>query len=159
MNHFYFIYIVIAFIIIYVFYQSSKKRKSDTTRTKKYMSKSEYLIADYLERNSISFKEQYKFKNCKDKKELPFDFAIIDKKGKPIFLIEYDGEQHYHPVQFKRQSRRQARKNYKLCKKHDRIKNRYCKKRNIYLLRISYKERRDMFKIIDKELHNFNLKK
>ena len=52
----------------------------------------EYNIAKLLSTNGISFKNQYTFEDLKYKKQLRYDFAILDKNGKIKRLIEFDGE-------------------------------------------------------------------
>lgn len=90
------------------------------------MSKGEYYISRYLQSNDIEFKTQYKFKDCKDKLELPFDFMI--KTNNKIKLIEFDGSQHYNKT-FYSNSKIQL---------HDKMKDKFCKDNNIELLRIPY---------------------
>lgn len=61
-----------------------------------------------------------------------FDFAIIDDEKNLIKLIEYDGEQHFKPIeQFGGQEA------FEELKQRDKIKNNYCREHNINLLRIS----------------------
>ena len=43
------------------------------------ISRGEDLIRSYLDDNKIIYKEQYKIDECKDKRPLPFDFAIFNK--------------------------------------------------------------------------------
>lgn len=152
---------IIAFIIIiaiiYIKEKSTLKKKTDNKNSKKIASNSEYRIAEYLDKLKIPYKTQYTFKGCKDKKMLPFDFAILNKKGSVILIIEYDGEQHFHPVRFNGQTKKQSNKNFKICKKHDKIKNSFCKKRKIPLLRISYTENNKMYKIIRNKLVELNI--
>lgn len=131
----------------------NSNKKLDNANSGKYMSNTEYRIAKYLDSLNIPYKMQYTFRGCKDKQLLPFDFAII-QNNKVVLIIEYDGEQHFHPVSFHGESKTRAKYNFKKCKKHDRIKNRYCKLHRIPLLRISYKENKDLYKIIKRELYN-----
>lgn len=94
-------------------------------------SKGEIIIYNFLKDNYIEFKKQYKFSDCKYKKVLPFDFYL------PLhnICIEYDGIQHYQPVNiFGGQDR------YLLQIIRDEIKNVYCNKNNIKLIRIKYNE-------------------
>lgn len=101
-------------------------------------SKGEKIIENLFVENNINHKAQYSFDNLKLKNALRFDFAIFDINNKLIFLLEYDGEQHYRPVKFGGMSEEQARTNFKLTKKRDKIKNQYCKANNIKLIRIPY---------------------
>lgn len=100
----------------------------------KIKSSRERLITNYLEKNNVYFIPQYKFEDCKDKYVLKFDFALLNKEDNTVnYLIEYDGEQHYKPVElFGGES------SYKETVKRDNIKNEYCKKYNIPLLRLKY---------------------
>jgi len=96
-------------------------------------SRGERFVADYLTSRGIIFERQYKFKDCVNRKELPFDFAILDKNGKLLGLIEYDGIQHFKP--FKHFG---GIVKFKKTQKNDRIKNKYCADNHIRLLRIPY---------------------
>ena len=46
--------------------------------------------------NNIEFKKEKKFKDCKDKYQLPFDFYLPQYN----LCIEFDGEQHFNPSSF-----------------------------------------------------------
>jgi len=94
-------------------------------------SKGELEIRKILIEKNISFKQQYKFKDCKDKLVLPFDFYLLDYN----LCIEYDGRQHFEAVDYFG-----GEKNLKIQQKHDQIKNIYCNENNINLLRIKYNE-------------------
>lgn len=95
-------------------------------------SKGEREIRKYCKENNIQYKEQYKIKKCKNIHELPFDFAIFNKE-KLIALIEYQGVQHYKPVDFFGGEREFNKR-----KINDKIKKEYCKKNNILLIEIPY---------------------
>lgn len=92
-------------------------------------SKGETKIRLFLEMNNIPFIAQYKIKDCKYKKELPFDFKI--KYKDKFILLEYDGEQHYQPIF--------GSEKFIATQRNDKIKNEYCNKHKIKLIRISYK--------------------
>lgn len=51
-------------------------------------------IRIFLERYNIKYIRQKKFKKCKYKRQLPFDFYLPDSN----ICIEYDGEQHFIPI-------------------------------------------------------------
>ena len=96
-------------------------------------SKGEALIATLLSQLNISYKQQYIFPDCLTENGYPcrFDFAIIENEQVKC-LIEYDGIQHYiNEGNFGSLEQNQKR---------DQIKNTYCKKHNIPLLRIPYWE-------------------
>jgi hypothetical protein len=120
------------------------------------MSESERQIARFLDKKNVKYKLQYQYFFCRDKKCLPFDFAVLGDDKKVKFLIEYDGEQHFEPVDFG-EGMKVAKENFKICKKHDKIKDRYCKRHHIDLVRIPFYERKNMYKIITKKLYEYKL--
>ena len=93
-------------------------------------------ISRYLDNKDIAYIPQKRFKDCKDKKALPFDFYL------PTYnvCIEYDGEQHSKPIDFFG-----GEKSFQLLKRHDEIKTNYCKEHNIKLLRITPKQNNFLF--------------
>lgn len=94
-------------------------------------SKGERKIENFLKFKNIKFDREKRFKDCKDIITLPFDFYLPQHN----LCIEYDGMQHFKSIPF-------FGGDYSLCetKKRDEIKNEFCKKNNIYLLRIPYYE-------------------
>lgn len=97
----------------------------------KGMSTGEKIIEDILKINNISYKKQVTFPDLKgiNNGSCKFDFGIYDNNNHLIRLIEYDGEFHYMNVDFL---------NSKTVKENDIIKNEYCNKNNIKLIRIPY---------------------
>ncbi len=91
----------------------------------------EATIDKYLVDNNINFEVQKRFKDCINKKPLPFDFYIPDKN----LLIEYDGTPHFKPIDIFG-----GQVYYEVIQKHDKIKTDYCLKEGITLERINYKE-------------------
>lgn len=89
----------------------------------------ERLVAKVLRALHIKYIAQKRFTDCRYKKPLPFDFYLPDYN----LCIEYDGIQHFEP--FKHFG---GTKRLKLYKLRDSIKDKYCKKNNIKLLRIKY---------------------
>lgn len=89
----------------------------------------ERAIRQYLKQHGIRFEAQKRFDDCKDKLPLPFDFYLNDYN----LIIEYDGEQH-----FKNNDFFGGKSAYELRHKHDLMKNKYCKKNKINILRIPY---------------------
>ena len=93
-------------------------------------SKGEELIIKILINNQIPFITQKRFDNLyfpKTKRQLVFDFYLPEKN----ILIEYDGEQHFHPV-------KNDRYKYQELKERDEYKDQWCKNNNIKLIRIPY---------------------
>lgn len=108
-------------------------------------SKGERQIRQWLENNNILYVYQKIFDDCKDKKVLPFDFYLPDFN----ILIEFDGEQHFRPIDFSGHNKKSSLDKFKLIQYHDKIKTEYCYNNNIDLLRIPY------FKEVEIELKNF----
>lgn len=98
-------------------------------------SKGEKFIQDYLTNHNIPFATQVRFDDCRHERTLPFDFGILNKEKKVIALIEYDGEQHYRPINYFG-----GEEAFKERQRKDLIKTNYCKENNIPLLRIKYDE-------------------
>lgn len=97
----------------------------------------EYLIKEYLEDKNYCFNREQRFKDLKVERMLRFDFSIIEN-GKIKYLIEHDGKYHNRKGDQGEQTR-----------KHDNLKNKYCKENNIPLLRI------DNYKNIGKQIREF----
>ena len=91
----------------------------------------EYIITVLNELN-IEFIPQYKFDDCKFKYILRFDFAIFDN-NKFIGLIEFDGQQHFEPIDFFG-----GKDAFDKTVERDNIKNSYCESNNVPLLRLPY---------------------
>lgn len=94
-------------------------------------SSGEILIENILARNCIPFEREKRFDDCADICPLPFDFYIQNAN----LLIEYQGIQHYKPLEFFG-----GEDAFDIRKKHDIIKENYCKANNIRLLEIPYTE-------------------
>jgi len=94
-------------------------------------SRGEKIIADYLDNINISYKRQKTWSGCRDKNLLPFDFYIQSLNT----LIEYDGRQHFEPVEYFG-----GIKCLVSIQRHDNIKTKFCEDNNINLIRISYDE-------------------
>jgi very-short-patch-repair endonuclease len=95
------------------------------------MSKGERKIETFLLKNNIIFEKQKTFKDCKYKKLLYFDFYLTNFN----LCIEFDGRQHYENVEIFG-----GEKALKKNKIRDHIKDKYCEKNNIKLIRIKYDE-------------------
>lgn len=112
-------------------------------------SKGEKIIEIFLKFNKIKFKQQYTYENCKNKGRLPFDCAIKDSKGRVVFLIEFDGIQHYKPIYGEEQ--------FWDTKYNDATKNSYCEDNNIPLLRIPYWDIDNINYILTDYFKNINI--
>lgn len=92
------------------------------------ISSGEKAIIDWLKNNNINYNYQYKFQNCKYKRELPFDFYLPDYN----ICIEFDGIYHYE------KQKHISDKQFEEQKIRDEIKNKFCQDNNIKLIRIPY---------------------
>lgn len=109
----------------------------------------EIMVEEILTSMGLRYIREYRFKDCKYKKSLPFDFAIFDNAGAVLkMLIEFDGQHHHYPVQYGGMSKEQAVKIYENTKLRDKIKTEYCKKKGIPLLRLCNKN----INLIQKEI-------
>ena len=65
-------------------------------------SRVEIKICDILDAAGLEYKEEYSFPDlvAESGRALRFDFAVFDDYGDIDFLIEYQGIQHYSPVDF-----------------------------------------------------------
>jgi len=108
-------------------------------------SQGELKISDLLNSMNIKYEREKKFTDCKNIRLLPFDFYIPSMNA----CIEYDGKQHFNPVDYYG-----GITAYEDLKKKDAIKNRYCLNNEIKLIRIPYtkKSREDIEDILKREL-------
>lgn len=101
----------------------------------------EQQIRQWLVTNDIEYEYQKRFIDCKNQRMLPFDFYLPNYNC----CIEYDGKQHFEEVNH------WGGKEYLLQRQYDdQIKNDYCNKNNIYLIRIRYDE--DIYDVLNNRL-------
>lgn len=111
-------------------------------------SKGERLISKILSERQIKYLAQYSFDNCRNIAPLKYDFYLPDYNC----CIEYQGVQHYKPVQFGGISIENAQKKFDEATLRDRIKVEYCAKNNIKLLCIPYWEYDNLEQYLDEHL-------
>lgn len=89
----------------------------------------EELVKNILNDNNITYMYNYRFDDCRNTLPLPFDFYLPEYDT----CIEYDGIQHFEPVEFfggeEELKKRQV---------NDDIKTQYCNTKNIQLVRLPY---------------------
>lgn len=112
-------------------------------------SRGERKVRDFLNKRRYLFTREYRFADCRDKKELPFDFAV-HLGGGDLLLIEYDGEHHFRPVSYGDDVR--AARDFKRRQRRDRIKTDFCTARGIPLIRIPYTDYDRIDEILDDAL-------
>ena len=107
-------------------------------------SKAEQELMNILAKHKINYKFHYRFDDCKLINKLEFDFAVFDKDHNIEYLIEYDGEQHYTPIDFAGKGDVWALNQLHITQERDRAKTNYCYQNNFPLIRIPYWERKNM---------------
>ena len=107
------------------------------------ISSGEYLIKQTLENMNIQFTRNKRFSDCVNIQQLPFDFFIENLN----IAIEYDGEQHFRPVELFG-----GQEYFEKLKLHDEIKTTYCEKVGIDLLRIPFTDKNNIKNIIYSKL-------
>lgn len=95
------------------------------------VSKFEVFISNILNDNNVYYHKEFGFDDCKGvgNKKLRFDFYLPHYNT----LIEYDGEQHFRPIEYFG-----GKEHFNILKQNDEIKNKYCKMHKINLVRIPY---------------------
>lgn len=111
------------------------------------VSQGELAIRSILVDNNIEYYAEHTFSDCVGVRGRPlrFDFFIPSINS----VIEYDGYQHYHPVEYLG-----GEKAFAYLKNHDKIKNEYCQNNGIAMLRLPYTQTyQEMYKTIIDFLH------
>ena len=115
-------------------------RNGDTTSCGCIQSKNESIIAQMLDSLGYIYKQQYFFNDLTSTgracDRLLFDFAIIQPTtNQVLYLIEYDGIQHFDS------NHQWKKEGFETTRKNDLLKNQYCFKNNIPLIRIPYNKK------------------
>lgn len=114
----------------------------------------EKMLLDILKELGISYIPQYSTPDCILKKPLRFDAFDIANK----IAFEYNGEQHYYPVDFAGNGEEWAKSNFRIIEERDKLKKEYCEKNNIPLIIIPYWKKEDMKNIIISKIKELNIK-
>lgn len=93
-------------------------------------SKGEKRVYEYLKERGVVFEAQKRFKDCRNRLPLSFDFVLESLK----VLIEYQGEQHYKPMRFRNSGR-----GFKDVQFRDSIKKKWARKNGWNLICIPYR--------------------
>lgn len=113
--------------------EGTKLRSKHTQSCGCLASSGELKISQLLSEAEIPFKKQIIFDNCLDKKQLRFDFGVYNGNDELLYLIEFDGIQHFNAT-----GGWNDEQNHEETKRRDAIKNNYCLVNNIPLIRIPY---------------------
>lgn len=115
-----------------VFIQKANSHLNGSGCPKCKISIGERKIITFLLANNVQFEFQKRFKECCDKRTLPFDFYL----PKYNLCIEFDGRQHFIP-----HDRFDTPETFSDRQRKDEIKTNFCKEnQNPNLLRIKYSE-------------------
>lgn len=109
--------------------------------------KGELIISKILNSLNINYEAQKTFDDLRDNNLLSYDFFIPSQN----ILIEYQGRQHYDPVDYFG-----GVSQFKLQQKHDKMKASYARDNNYTLIAVPYTE--DTFSKIKKYLLKHELK-
>ncbi len=108
----------------------------------------ERIIGDYLVQHNFKHISEHKFPDCKFKNVLRFDFYL----PKQNMCIEFDGAQHSNPNTHMNGKKING-KDFASIQQRDKIKNDYCKNKNITLIRIPYTELKNIKEILTQHLY------
>lgn len=103
-----------------------------------YQSNGEQIVFNTLMRLHVNFKAQVKLPGLKDKSSLRCDFVIYNKNNKPVYIIEYNGIQHYQPVDAFSDGISPEHA-MKVTQYHDSLKMKYALKHMLGFMAITYK--------------------
>ena len=114
------------------------------------LSKGEKTIVNILNKQHIEYECQKSFDELTGVNGglLSYDFYLPNYN----LLIEYQGEQHEHPVDFKGKGKDYSLQQYEIQQNHDKLKREFAKSRKIDLLEIWYYQYEDIEEIIYKAI-------
>lgn len=118
------------------------------------LSQGEKRISEWLNEYEITFEPEYSFVDCVYNKPLRFDFAVFNELNELKYLIEYDGEAHFMPIDFAGRGDEWAIENMKGTQLRDSIKNQYCINNNIPLYRFPYWMFDELDEVLNEILNN-----
>jgi hypothetical protein len=108
----------------------------------------ERYVLSILDKMEVEHSKQHTFPDCKYKNILRYDFAVFDN-NKLLYLIEYNGKQHYEPIEFFG-----GQLGFEETQARDNIKKEYCQSHNIPLLVLPYTLSNDEIKQQIYEYHS-----
>lgn len=117
------------------------------------MSHGEKTLKRILDEYGINYNTQHTFDGCVYEAKLKFDVFDLDNR----IAYEYQGQQHYYPVNFGGCSDEVAQKDFEIDQIRDNIKREYCKEHNIPLIEIPYWERDNMRDFLIAKWRELNL--
>ena len=112
------------------------------------MSMSEKTMIDILQKYSLNISLQHIIPECRYQLPLKFDAFDVDRK----IAFEYNGEQHYIPIDFAGKGEEWAKAQLELTQNRDKAKKEYCDKNKIPIIIVPYWEKDNMEFFIINEL-------
>jgi very-short-patch-repair endonuclease len=112
----------------------------------------EAAIMEWLKKESIVFNHQHRFDDCvgRGRTPLKFDFYVPEKR----MCIEFDGEQHFrYRVGMKVGKHTFTAEDIESIKRRDGIKEEYCSRNGIRLIRIPYTKIKSIDKVLEEEIY------
>jgi VCBS repeat-containing protein len=106
----------------------------------------EFRIKNILTELQVNFKynkSNHELTTYTRGKRLRFDF-LVEKDDNTSIVIEFNGKQHYEPVIFGSQTQHDASIQYEKQKKHDALKDSFCKEKGYPLIWIKYNQLDDV---------------
>lgn len=103
----------------------------------------EQFVSEYLEKVGLEYEFEKKFPDLRLIFELSYDFFVPEINT----LIEYQGEQHYRPVNFGNESEEKIKDRYKKQIIRDNMKREYAQEKGMILLEPTFKL--DTFKKVE----------
>ena len=134
--------------IVHVTSRSIRANQVHDDCTEYNISYGEERIVEILDALGIIYEREYSFDDCKNIFVLRFDFYIPSLNT----CIEYQGQQHYMPVIFPKDTKESSINNFDKIVNNDNIKREYCKSHNIKLIEISYNQYDDIYYILTEKL-------
>ena len=120
--------------------------------------KNEKILGELLKTQHLgTIKRHVRFNDCKYKHTLEFDYVIYDVDDNILFICEYDGEQHFRPINFSGRGEEYSQKQFEIIKIRDQIKNEYCINNKIPLIRVPYWEKYNMESFLIQEIQKLKI--
>lgn len=111
-------------------------------------SEGEKLMLKTLDDLGIDYSHQHSIDGCKLKKKLKFDAFNTENN----IAFEYNGQQHYYPVDFAGKGEEWAKEAHSITKERDEVKRTFCSENGITVIDIPYWERDNMKEYIKQQL-------
>ena len=115
-------------------------------------SQGERLIAEWLDRQGIAYKREVSFPQCVSEtgRVLRLDFYLPDYRC----CVEYQGEQHYRPVDFAGRGELAAQNAYESLCSRDELKREFCIQSGMSLIEIPYWDKCNLNHYLNEQLLN-----